>query len=35
MLSKKSAKISTMTIHKPSLDDVFLSLTDDSTKGVK
>jgi len=35
MLSKDDIKISTMTIHKPSLDDVFLSLTDDGTKGKK
>lgn len=34
ILSNEKLAISTMTIHKPSLDDVFLALTDDD-KGVR
>jgi len=35
LLEKKKITIATMDIHKPTLDDVFLSLTDKKPKGAK
>jgi ABC-2 type transport system ATP-binding protein len=34
-LSKSNIKIESMAVHKPTLDDVFLSLTDKKSKGTK